>query len=90
MLRIETSAKNGGRLVEVSMKRVDRMNNSLIITKDREIFSKTIGEIIKRNLNINYLNVNIIYNKKLLASFELCNQFYLVKEGLIVLLLLFN
>ena len=44
---------------------------------------KTIGETIKRDLNVNDLNVNMIYDRTL-TSFDPCSRPHLVGQGLVV------
>ena len=48
--------------VVVLVKRVDQRKGSPI-TRDREKSRKIIGETIKRDLDFNDLNVNIVYDK---------------------------
>ena len=48
--------------VEVIIRRVDQIEGSPIV-RGRERPKKTIGEIIKRDLDINGLNINMICDR---------------------------
>ena len=52
------------RPIETPVRRVDQMESSLI-TRDKGRHRKTIGKTIIRDLNINGLNKNIIYDRAL-------------------------
>ena len=52
------------RPVKDLVRRVDQMEGSLI-ARGRGRPRKTIGETIKRDLNVNDLNVNMIYDRTL-------------------------
>ena len=50
------------RLIEAPVKKVDQMEGSPI-DRDRRRPSKTIGKTIKRDLDVNYLNINMMYDR---------------------------
>ena len=52
------------RPVQATVKRADQMKGSPIIRARRRP-RKTIGETIKRDLNVNGLNINMIYDRAL-------------------------
>lgn len=60
--------------VEVPVKRVDQIKGNTA-TKGRSRSRKIIGEIVKKDLYINGLNTNMIYDKVLYSVlFDLCSR----------------
>ena len=52
------------RSIEGPVRRVDQMKGSLIV-RGKGRANKTIGETIRRDLDVNGLNINMIYDRTL-------------------------
>lgn len=71
------------RHVEVSIKRVEQLKNSPIV-RGRERSRKTIGQIIKRELDINSLSLNLICDGDFMTLIDPCNRLHLVENDSVV------
>ena len=76
------------RPLKAPVRRLDQIEDSPI-TRGRGRPRKIIGETIKRDLYVNCLNVNIIYDDTIVSSYP-CSQGPLVRQGLVVVVLAIN